>query len=68
MRLARALEENAADRDARAVQLSRMARARLVDLVTEQGGVWILGGPPTWDKDELVTELLRTEFGQDAHA
>jgi hypothetical protein len=49
-------------RDARAVQLDRMARHRLVAIVREHGGTWLMGGPETWTKDELVAEILSAEF------
>lgn len=49
-------------RDARAVELDRMARHRLVAIVREHGGMWVTGGPECWSKDELVTEILSAEF------
>jgi hypothetical protein len=49
-------------RDARAVQLDRTARHRLVAIVREHGGTWLMGGPETWGKDELVAEILAAEF------
>jgi hypothetical protein len=49
-------------RDARAVQLDRMARHRLVAIVREHGGTWLMGGPETWTKDELTAEILRAEY------
>jgi hypothetical protein len=51
-----------AARDARAVQLDRMARYYLVKIAREHGGTWLTGGPETWGKDELVAEILRAEF------
>lgn len=47
---------------ARAVQLDRMARPRVLAIVLERGGTWIMGGPGTWSKDELIAEILRAEF------
>lgn len=49
-------------RDARAVQLDRMARHRLVTIAREHGGTWLMGGPETWDKTSLVAEILAAEF------
>lgn len=49
-------------RDDRAVQLDRTARHRLVAIVHEHGGTWLMGGPESWSKDELVAEILRAEF------
>jgi hypothetical protein len=48
--------------DARAVQLDRMARHRLAAIIREHGGTWVMGGPETWTKDELVAEILSAEF------
>lgn len=56
------------ERDARAVQLDRMGRRRLVAIVRDLGGMWILGGPEDWSKDELVTEILHAEFPEMTHA
>jgi hypothetical protein len=53
---------NPAAWDARAVQLDRMARAKLVTLARQSGGRWLMGGPEGWTKDELVAEILSAEF------
>lgn len=63
----RAIRAARTARDARAVQLDRMARHHLVAIVRECGGAWLMGGPETWDKSELVDEILRAEFPEVTH-
>jgi hypothetical protein len=53
--------------DARAIQLSRMARASLIVIIREHAAShvrwWAPGcGPEAWSKDELVADILRIEF------
>jgi hypothetical protein len=52
--------------DARAVQLDRMAKHNLLTIVrqhaAERGAPWVFGGPELWSKDELIADILRSEF------
>jgi hypothetical protein len=56
-------------RDTYSITLSRMSKAALVRLVHGQGNV--VGAHPleTWNREELITEALRAQFGvQRRHA
>jgi hypothetical protein len=54
--------------ESRVLQLSRMARPRLlaimIEVARQRGATWLVGGPDTWSKDELVTGILDFEFAK----
>jgi hypothetical protein len=56
--------------EARLRELARMSRRDLLAVVTEharqRGASWVIGGPSTWSKDELINGILEFEFGEEA--
>jgi hypothetical protein len=52
--------------EARIGELSRKSRTKLLLIMTEvarqRGASWVVGGPGTWSKDELINGILEFEF------
>ncbi len=55
--------------EARLRQLARTSRRGLLAIVMrharQRGASWVLGGPASWTRDELINGVLAFEFGEE---
>jgi hypothetical protein len=60
------LDDERARQTARVRQLWRMPKRDLIAIVAERarerGASWLIGGPPLWSKDELLSAVIRFEW------
>jgi len=56
--------------EARLRQLARTSRRGLLAIMTglarQRGASWVIGGPQSWSRDELINGILAFEFGEEA--